>query len=209
MPVTINESVSIDFANRAGAFMQGLKDALPLVGEVARDEVIRTTLVGIGKGDAPFKPYSPSYQALIDAVGGKPGGVVNLRGIFVKKGAKQFRFKDAAREAKRQRRALTRGAGRRAYVQISAGGRSFVAMTQPTRPQMGLVDPQSEMSADLIDIRVSGDSVSLQYHPRQHDYMIGHNDTRPWFSLEKSAVKGAVAEALKHIFVALIHSFNN
>jgi hypothetical protein len=210
MPLKINENVSRAFRGKCDALLQGIQDAMPIAGEAVRDAIVQTTLAGIGAGDAPFKAYSPGYQALIDSVGGKPGGVVNLRGVFLKPGYKggTKRFKDRTRELSRQRRALQRGAGRRAFVHVVIGSRSFIAKTKETRPQRGIIDPQSEMSADLIEVVVKKTGFTLIYHPRKTDYMVTHNETREWFSTDKAAVKAALASVMAQVFRALVRQFN-
>lgn len=203
----IRQGVTADFKKKCKAIIDGIQEALPIAGEVTRDEIVRTTLAGIGKDDEPFAPYSKAYQTLIDAVGGKPGGVVNLRGVFLKrdyKGGKP-KFKNEKRESAYQRRL---GYGRRAFVQVSFGEKSFLIQTPPTRPQKGLIDPQSEMSADLIKVTVQKTGFRLDYTPRQKDYMLYHNDTRVWFSVEKTAVRAALASVLATVFKALIRNFN-
>jgi hypothetical protein len=210
MPMRVRHDVTSAFRKKADDLRKGIQALIPLAAEVVRDGIIQTTLAGIGANDAPFKPYSPAYQALIDSVGGKPSGGVDLRGIFVKEGAKKTRtFKDPKREAKRQRNALAKGIGRRAFVQVSIGDTTFTAQTKPTRPRMGLVDPQSEMSADLIKITVTANGFRLDYSPRQRDYMTKHNETRPWFSTAKTPIKAAFAEVLRVGFRALIQNFNS
>lgn len=211
MPMKIRQNVTNGFRSKANILLQGLQDAIPLAGEVVRDGIIQTTLVGIGDGDTSFKPYSKAYQQLIDAVGGKPNGGVDLRGIFLKqgyKGGKVRKFKNAQREAARQRRALAKGIGRVGYVQVTAGGKSFIVKTPPTRQRRGLIDPQSEMSADLIKITAQKTGFRLDYVPRQFDYMQKHNETRPWFSTNKTPIKAAFASVLASVFKALIRNFN-
>lgn len=211
MPMRVRHDVTSAFRRKAEALMKGIQELIPVAAEVTRDGIIQTTLAGIGANDTPFAPYSPRYQALIDSVGGKPGGVVDLRGVFLKEGypgGKVRRFKDAKREAKRQRNALAKGAGRRAFVQVTIGDNTFTAQTKPTRPRMGLIDPQSEMSADLIKITVTAHGFRLDYSPRQRDYMTKHNETRPWFSTAKTPIKAAFSEVLRIGFRALIQNFN-
>jgi hypothetical protein len=84
---------------------------LTLVGEVAAEAIVRTTLAGIGEGDTPFKQYSQAYQELIDSVGGKPQQTVNLRGLFYHKGQKRAKFRSEASRRKFRE-------GRQAFIGI-------------------------------------------------------------------------------------------
>jgi len=218
MPVTQNVNIANAFRGKCDAFMQGIRQGFPLVGEAAANAIVQTTLAGIGEGDAPFAPYSESYQAQLDAVGGKPSGVVDLRGIFVKdsryKKGRTRRFKDATKEAARVKRARARGEGRIAFVQVTIGDRSFIAQTKATRARKGLVDQQSEMSADLIHVLATPNGIRLEYRPRHDSYMVNHNEgdgvpKREWFTVQKTPVKAAVSATLVTIFRALIRSFNS
>jgi len=169
-------------------------------GSIMADEIVRTTLAGIGDGDQPFREYSPAYRALIESVGGKASGVVDLRGVFEKRAPKGGEYSRTAR---------SRGAGRRAYVEISAGGRRFFARTKRTRPRLGLVDPQSEMSRDLITVEVTGAArAKIVYKPRAQSYMILHNEDRKWFSVNKTAVQAAGVYTLQQLFAARCDAFN-
>jgi hypothetical protein len=209
MPVIIRNTKA--FAEKISIFTQGDEQAFEEIGKDAARMIVQTTLAGIGEDDAPFKPYSESYQKLLDHVGGKPSGIVDLRGIFYHKGRGPKRFKDPARERKRQRRALEKGGGRRAFMQVTLGGRTFLVTTQLTRPRLGLVDPQSEMSADLISVRVTKTGFRLVYQPRRADetYMLTHQQDRPWFTVNKTAVAAVIFDGLRAYFKAKVRRWNN
>jgi hypothetical protein len=217
MGVKQNLNVSSAFRGKCKAFMDGIRQSFPLVGEVARDAIVQTTLAGIGEGDSSFAQYSKLYQEQLDAVGGKPSGVVDLRGIFVKDQrygkTRTRRFKNPTREAARVKRARARGEGRQAFVLVTIGKTSFIARTKVTRARKGLLDPESEMSTDLIRIIAMPNGIRLEYRPRHESYMINHNEgdgvvKREWFSVNKTPVKAAVSSTLATIFRALIRSFN-
>lgn len=198
--------------DKARRFFEGFADDLKLAGEVARDEIVRTTLAGIGAGDASFRPYSASYQARLDAVGGKAQQTVNLRGVFYPPGTgpkptKRDKASPAAMAAF-ERRLLAKGALRRAYVTVQAGGRTFQAQTGTTRPAVGLTDKLSEMSADLITVQTTDESLTLIYTPRARDYMVQHQDTRPWFSANKRAVAAAMVQVVRTALEARAQWFN-
>jgi hypothetical protein len=170
---------------------------LKFIGEQVAAAIIQTTLAGLGENDGPFKQYSPKYKELIEAVGGKPGGVVNLRGVF-------YHDNKSRRVSKTS---LRKGGGRRAYVLLTFGGRSFIARTRQTRPQSGLIDKESEMSLDLIEIKVpplANPTVFLIYRARKIPYMVKHNETRRWFTLKKSAVRGAAIETMRTLLAARV-----
>lgn len=232
MPMTINNGAD-DFKKRVEAFKAGIKEMLPIVGEIARDEIVRSTLAGIAEGDAAFTPYSKGYAELTEAVGGKTSGVVDLRGIFVHSGTtkakKEIRRKGLgnikvfdtpekrarlAKEANRQKRLLRKGGFRQAYVRVTISGKSFFAKTAFTRPRRSLEDTDSEMSTDLIKVTTNATGIKLVYSPRHTEYMIWHQEgegklpKRVWFSVEKANVKGAVQGALSQMFQALIADFN-
>jgi hypothetical protein len=178
----------------------GFEEDLQVVGEIARDEIVRATLAGIGENDEPFAPYSAKYRELIESVGGKPGGVVNLRGVFYHGG------REPKKVSARMRRM---GAGRRAFVWVNAGGTRFLARTKLTRPQKGLTDAESEMSVDLISVKVQekSQSVRIVYVPRREKYMIFHQETRKWFTLNRANVRGAIVEAMRRLLEARIFAF--
>src|SRR5205809_3386791 len=172
MPVIIRPTKA--FSEKISVFTSGDEEAFAAIGKDAARMIVQTTLAGIGEDDEPFKEYSESYKRLLEHVGGKPSGTVDLRGVFYHKGRGPKRFKDPAREQQRQRRALAKGGGRRAFMQVEVGGRTFLVTTQLTRPRLGLIDPQSEMSADLIKVRVTKTGFRLVYQPRRADetYML-------------------------------------
>lgn len=173
------------------ALTDGITRDFEEVGEAAADLIVSTTLAGIAEDDQPFQPYSAGYQALIDSVGGKPGQVVNMRGLFYHDGQKRSRGK------------VDRGQGRRAYIDVQAGGRSFTAMTPETRPQRGLNDPLSEMSRDLFSVEATHTGVAIAYDARENDYMLTHHygegkmPQRKWFSVKKAAITSAIEKTLE------------
>lgn len=77
------------------------------------------------------------------------------------------------------------------------------------RPARGILDPDSEMSTDLIPVEEAGPaSVKLSYRPRNKQYMVKHQDTRPWFSLNKTSVVSAVFDVLTKILTRRADKFN-
>jgi hypothetical protein len=185
----------------------GMEDELKFAGEQAAEGIVQATLAGVGENDSPFAPYSKSYQDLIDAVGGKPQGVVNMRGVFLKEGQKDVKYRSAARRQAAR-------AGRRAYVTVRAGGSEFTARTRPTRTARGLNDSLSEMSLDLITVEATDTSLRLTYSPRDDSYMIQHNDgtgkapQRKWFTLNRSNVKAQLVDAFATAIRARVARFN-
>jgi hypothetical protein len=198
-------------------FWAGLEDDLKLVGQIGVEEIVRTTLAGIGENDQPFKQYSKSYAEQIAAVGGKASGVVDLRGIFYHgaKGSPKVKAQEQRilRALKTGKATLQgKGAGRRGIVTITLGGKTFNVRTRLTRPRLGLLDPASEMSIDLITVKVTKDhKIKFTYKPRRADeaYMIDpHQTQRPWFSLNKTGVREALVFALKQVFKLRVAAFN-
>jgi hypothetical protein len=188
--------------------LTGMADDLQFAGENAATAIVQTTLAGIGDGDTPFAPYSPGYQAMIEAVGGKPGEVVNLRGLFYHDGQKKYRGKKNL------------GQKRRAYVGVAFaslehGVRVFQARTEETRPQRGLTDKLSEMSLDLIGVEATDYSIKISYNPWGTPYMVWHNEgtgkapQRKWFTLNKAAVKAAIFDTMKTAILARVQWFNS
>lgn len=177
---------------------------LKQAGDVAADQIVITTLQGLAQGDVPFKPYSKSYQELIDAVGGKPSGVVDLRGIFVHAGKKEKTPKQISRNL------LQKGGGRKSfvYITVAKGKKTILVRTRQTRARFGMNDKASEMSRDLITVVAEKQRVKLIYKPREKNYMIEHQKTRPWFSVNKAAVRNNVFETIKILFAARIAEFN-
>lgn len=195
----------------AGMFV-GMEPDLKLVGEVGAEAIVRTTLAGIGENDQSFAPYSPGYQALLDAVGGKPRQTVDLRGLFYKEGQTPKKY----RSEKSRRR---EGEGRQAYIDAAfkANGTdvAFNAKTGITRPQMGVTDPRSEMSLDLIRAEPSESGVAIIYEPRAEEYMITHQNgdgkapKRTWFTASKQAVRAGLLAATGIIIKARAAWFND
>lgn len=100
-----------EWRQRVASIFSDLAPDLKLVGELAAEAIVRTTLAGIGAGDTAFAPYSPAYQAMIDAVGGKPQQTVNLRGLFYHEGQKRVKYRSEARRQQFR-------ADRQAYVNV-------------------------------------------------------------------------------------------
>lgn len=203
---------------RLAEFFDGFAEDLELVGEAGARAVVQTTLAGIGEDDKPFEPYSAAYQATLDAVGGKARQTVDLRGIFYHDGQKHKHYRsEKRRQAER--------AGRRAYVGVAfvhrakdgtlGGIRVFQGATKTTRPQVGLTDPRSEMSLDLIKIHATDDRLTLQYVPRSEDYMVTHQrgdgtaPARVWFSAKKAAVWEAMVGVFARAVAARVQRFND
>jgi hypothetical protein len=216
--ITVNQHGIGDKMER---FFRNMAPDFKRVGEVGAEAIIRTTLAGIGEADQPFAPYSPRYLEQIDAVGGKPQNTVNLRGLFYPPGTAP----DLSKLSKRKRNAIfKRGGGRRAFLGVSfvfkskggglGGIRSFTGMTKLTRPQLGLTDPLSEMSLDLITVSATANTLRIVYNVRKTPYMIyhqegaGRNPRRPWFSANKAAVAAAMGEALKVLLAARVQRWN-
>ena len=212
MGMHVDQGDAARIQDKLARFFEGFAEDLKEAGEAARDEIVRTTLAGIGAGDAPFKPYSPAYQERLDAVGGKPQQTVNLRGVFYPPGQgprpRKSDLASPAATAAWEKRMLKKGALRRAFVSVTAGGRTFQAKTALTRPAMGLVDRLSEMSADLITVQTTDDSLTLVYSPRARDYMVAHQDTRPWFTANKRAVVAALVTTVRAAVAARADWFN-
>jgi hypothetical protein len=202
---------------KIGGFFEGLAEDLKPVGEATAESILRTTLAGIGADDQLFPPYSPSYLAKLEAVGGKPRQVVDLRGVFYGPGSSEpiSTKKNALRGEKKDKKLRGQGANRRAFITVKAGGRTFSATTAITRPQLGLTDPNSELSLDLITITTTDTSLRLTYTPRRNKYMLYHQDgegknpKRTWFTLDKSAVAAAAVQTLKTDLAARAQRFND
>lgn len=111
MPLEYNPNDFNDLKTRISSIFSEIKPDLELIGKIVAETIVRTTLAGIGEGDQAFAPYSAQYQALIDAVGGKPQQTVNLRGLFYHKGQKRVKFRSEARRQQFRE-------GRRAIVQV-------------------------------------------------------------------------------------------
>lgn len=201
-------------AERIEAMWADMAPDLKMVGQAGAEAIVRTTLAGIGEDDQGFTPYSKAYQEVVDAVGGKPQGGVNLRGLFYHGGQKRKRYRsEAARLRERE--------GRQAFVSVTFGTRglmlggqgllsSFTARTGVTRPARGVTDPLSEMSLDLIRVDATHDSISLRYVPRSKPYMIRHHNgdskmpRRPWFTLKRAACVAGMHKVLRLVVRARI-----
>ena len=215
MPLIVKQDDYDELRDKVAGLFADMKPDLEVVGGIGADAIVRTTLAGIGEGDQPFAPYSEAYRQLIESVGGKAQGVVNLRGVFYKTaagGKAKRKGETAAAHELRQRR---KGALRRAYVWVKIRGRGFYARTLPTRPALGLTDRLSEMSRDLIRVEAEDNKLALVYEPRKEKYMILHQDggarggkKRVWFTLEKSAVKQEMISALAALIEARVAAFN-
>src|SRR4051812_20485275 len=155
MPIEYDPQHFENLKARVSSVFSDIIPDLELVGRLAAEAIVRTTLAGIGEGDTAFPKYSAAYQALIDAVGGKPQQTVNLRGLFYHTGQKRVRFRSEKRRQQfREGRqafigvhfALSRRAQRQTRAYNKAGGRSLasllakaVSRTQPrTKSAKGL-----------------------------------------------------------------------
>lgn len=175
------------------------KDAKP-VGQAAAAAIVSTTLAGVGAGDRPFAPYSPAYAAQV-AAAGKPGDPVNLRGVV----------RPAGSGGSGRGAGPARGKGKAAR----ANRPTFHTVTRtPGRPpSTALVDPNSELSLDLITVTTTANAVDLVYTPRRDGYMVDHQTgtatlpARPWFSLDKAAVRSAALAAARDVLVARLEAF--
>lgn len=184
----------------------GMSTDLQDAGEVGADQIIVTTLAGIGEDDQQFASYSEAYLEEINAVGGKPRGNVDLRGLFYKDGQKRYRGKKDL------------GQGRRSYISraFNALGKkvAFQARTKETRPQRGVEDKLSELSRDLITVEATDDLLRLIYDPRESPHMIAHQrgengmPKRVWFTLRKKAVWEAMVSRFKQGLIERIAIFN-
>jgi hypothetical protein len=214
VPVQYNPDDFKRITSKLGAVLTGMKPDFEFVGGRGAEAIVQTTLAGIGEGDQAFAPYSPGYIELLNAVGGKPRGTVDLRGVFYHQGQRRFRG----------RRNL--GQGRRAYISVQFGARTapgqparqvgFTARTRETRPQRGITDPLSEMSLDLVKVEATDTGFRIVYAPRVHPYMILHNEggarggkVRKWFTLGKAAVVASMTNALKNVIRARVLWFND
>lgn len=203
-------------AGKLGGVLSGFKEDLELLGELMARAIVQTTLAGIGAGDSPFTAYSKKYQELLDHVGGKPQQTVNLRGVFYHEGhgPKPRKFKSIKDQAKWERGMLRKGALRRAYIAVSFGGKSFTAKTPMTRPALGLNDPESEMSLDLIKPVCTDKRLTLRYTPRETPYMIRHQNgdgampKREWFTGNKGAVWQGFLTGFREVIRARALWFN-
>lgn len=215
MGVKIKRDVR-SLANRLRTLVDDFTPEMKIAGEAAADEIVRTTLSNKADGDKPFAEYSKSYQELLDAVGGKPSGHVDLRGVFLPKGKRQRTPKGVSKNL------LQKGGGRKAYIFITVakGKKTILVQTRQTRARQGLEDKNSEMSRDLITvvafpgIKAEHQRVKLIYRPRRKNYMIVHQrgegkmPQRKWFSVNKIAVRTAAIATMKHLFAARVAEFN-
>lgn len=193
--------------NRLLHAFDNMGEDLKFAGEAAAEAIVVTTLAGIGEGDAPFAPYSRAYQEVLDAVGGKMRGTVDLRGIFYHAGQKRVRYRSEAR--RRQYRE-----GRQAYIRVAFGNLSFTARTGVTRPAKGIIDPLSEMSRDLISVVATDYNLKITYTARSEPYMIAHQEgsgrapKRVWFTLNKTKVREALLSSIRTAIAARVNWFN-
>lgn len=207
MGVRWNKSVR-PLAKRLMALVSDFTPELKLAGEVAADQIIITTLQGIGEGDKAFTPYSESYANLLAHVGGKPSGVVDLRGVFQHAGKREKSPKQISKNL------ISKGGGRKAFIWITLGKKQILFQTAQTRARKGIIDKDSEMSRDLIKVEVSQSRCKLIYTNRLVNYMIRHQrgdsrmPQRKWFSINKVAVKAAAISVLTAAFQARIARFN-
>lgn len=177
---------------------------LKLVGEAVAEQIVTTTLAGIGENDQPFAPYSRGYSELLKTVGDKPGGVVNLRGRFYHS-SQERRYKG--------KKDLGQGRRGKSKVKFSTGKEVTFTTTQETRPMRGVTDPLSEMSLDLIHVDAKDDQVKVYYEGRQKDYMVSHNrgdgklPRRTWFTARKSAIAAVIRDTFNKLIAARVQRF--
>jgi hypothetical protein len=142
-----------------------------------------------------------------------------MRGIFYHEGQKRKRYRS---ETSRQRER----ADRRAFVSVAfasralnlggAGvGAAFTARTAVTRPALGVRDPRSEMSIDLIHVTATDRKITIEYRPRKDSYMIAHQEgkvrgapKRVWFTADKRAVWAGMLSVIKLALRARAARFN-
>lgn len=194
-----------------------MAEDLNLVGEAGADMVVQSTLAGIGENDEQFQGYSDSYAAQLEAVGGKARGEVDMRGVFYPPGtgpSTPKRYKTQAAREKHDRQQRAKGARRQSFVTITKGGKSFDVRTAITRPQLGLTDPLSEMSRDLITVESTDTTLTIAYSPRSDDHMIYHQrgagkqPKRTWFTASKSSVIAAMRSVMSTCLAARAARFN-
>jgi hypothetical protein len=197
------------FAKRLRALTEDFSGEMKIAGEVAGDEIVKSTLSGIGEGDVAFTPYSKGYQALLDAVGGKPSGAVDLRGVFLHEGKKE------KTPAQVSRNLLRLGGGRKAHIFVRIAGKVIRVTTRQTRARKPTLDPQSELSTDLMHVEADRKSAKVFYKYRVKGYMLIHQrgegrmPMRKWFSLKKRSVRAAVFGTLKVLWAARCAEFNS
>lgn len=202
---------------KLNGLLSDLKEDVEFIGGIVAEEIIRTTLAGIGKGDQPFAPYSGYYSEVIAKLGGKTRQTVDLRGIIDQGVTRQTDSK--GRRGKKPRRDPQK-------TIVSGWAGTFELQRRPDR---GLTDPTSEMSLDLIKVTgTQSGSCSIVYTPRAQPYMIKHQTgaldvdappwwpkpkmslpARPWFSADKAAVKAAATNAARTVIAARIQWFND
>ncbi len=216
MPMSWNDDDLDRVRQKLTDFFVDTSSDLKFIGSMAAGGIVGATLSGKGENDTDFKPYSPAYKEQISAVGGKPqGDRVNLRGVFYPPGSGPKPRKTQKAWEKQDRSLRKKGAGRRAYITITRGGKTFQVKTAATRPALGLTDPLSEMSLDLIKIEATDQRLTITYSPRKSRHMIIHQTgegkmpKRTWFTLNRKNVIALVKEKVVHLFKARVAWFNN
>lgn len=190
MPMRIRQN-TVRFRQRLTlAIESDWPEDLEAAGSAAADAIVSTTLEGTGAGDVEFEPYSDSYAAR------KGQENVDLRGAY---------FHNESQIAQ--------------HAKLNRRWRGFETtnktVERPSRSRSGIYDPNSEMSRDLIHVEATGNSVRLRYRSRNDPYMFYHNQgignlpRRPWFSMNKTDVKGAAFEVLRERWRERIGKFNS
>ena len=165
-------------------FFDDLDHDLEPVGEQTARLIVSETLNDRGDNDQPFAPYSPGYARQLREAGAKLDGKVDLRGVF----------------------GSGPGPG---HIGAKPG-----VIRRATRAPGGVVDPESELSADLIHVSVEAGRITLNYRPRSSPHMVvhqaggGHMPQRVWFTLERPAIKESVRDMVEAILGRYVRHFN-
>jgi hypothetical protein len=162
MPLDFNPDQFNSAKARIASIFADIIPDLELVGKLAAEAIVRTTLAGIGEGDQAFVPYSKAYQAIVDAVGGKPQQTVNLRGLFYHSGQKRVKFRSEARrqQFREGRQAfvgvqftLSRRAQRLTRAYRKAGGSTLAAMLHAAVNERGSTGGRRSKFASINKLR--------------------------------------------------------
>jgi hypothetical protein len=165
----------------------GWEDDLSDAANAGADAIVETTLNGIGENDQKFVPYSESYRKQLERARVQKFSDVDLRGVFYKSDTHRTR---------------------RGSRKVEAGS------VRQRRTRAGIYDYNSEMSRHLISVVASGTSVVIRYEPDESNYMNIHNEgigkmpRRRWFTLNKTAVQGAIWGVLREAWHDRIDRIN-
>lgn len=69
--------------NKLQDMVDGLPEDLKAAGEAAAEDIVKSTLSGVGAGDSPFEGYSDSYLKRLESAGASKA-TVDLRGVLPK-----------------------------------------------------------------------------------------------------------------------------